>query len=63
VEARAARGGFAKSMGFWRMLWWSVLVDLVREVTRAGRERFGTLDDPHLEVSEHSHTEPTEAVA
>jgi pimeloyl-ACP methyl ester carboxylesterase len=34
-EALAVRGGFADSVGFWRMLWWSVLVDVptgLREV-------------------------------
>jgi pimeloyl-ACP methyl ester carboxylesterase len=28
AEARAVRGGFAESTGFWSMLWWSVLVDI-----------------------------------
>jgi pimeloyl-ACP methyl ester carboxylesterase len=28
VEARAVAGGLAGTTGFWRMLWWSVLVDL-----------------------------------
>jgi pimeloyl-ACP methyl ester carboxylesterase len=35
AEALAVRGGFADSTGFWRMLWWSVLVDVpigLREV-------------------------------
>jgi pimeloyl-ACP methyl ester carboxylesterase len=28
TEVRAVRGGFADSTGFWRMLWWSVLLDV-----------------------------------
>jgi pimeloyl-ACP methyl ester carboxylesterase len=28
AEAQAVQGGFAESTGFWRMLWWSVLVDV-----------------------------------
>lgn len=28
AEARAVKGGFAESTGFWRMLWWTVLVDV-----------------------------------
>jgi pimeloyl-ACP methyl ester carboxylesterase len=122
VEAGAVRGGFAESTGFWRMLWWSVLVDvptglravdcpvvlaqgvrdvlsggqtprylvvvpgsrfqplpraghaphsdapdaiveLVREATRAGRERLGTLDDLHLEDCPRPLVELTEAIA
>jgi pimeloyl-ACP methyl ester carboxylesterase len=27
-EARALRGGFADSRGFWRLLWWALLVDI-----------------------------------
>ncbi len=28
AEARAVKGGFAGAPDFWRMLWWSILVDL-----------------------------------
>ena len=28
AEAQAVPGGFAESTGFWRMLWWSVLLDV-----------------------------------
>lgn len=28
AEARAVKGGFAEATGFWRMLWWTVIVDV-----------------------------------
>lgn len=28
AEARALRGGFAEAEGFWRLLWWAILVDV-----------------------------------